>query len=115
MRFWRVPAWPQCERDGSAVILMYHSVSRIGADPWGLRVAPRQFAEHMAVLRTHTNPIRLDELASATVGDGTRRPVVVTFDDGYADNLLHALPILERYRIHATIFVATGFVGSQRE
>lgn len=40
-----------------------------------------------------------------------RRVFVVTFDDGYANNLTNALPILTELQIPATIFLATGYVG----
>ncbi len=43
-----------------------------------------------------------------------RRPLVITFDDGYADNHEIALPILQRYRLPATFFVSTGFLDGGR-
>lgn len=39
------------------------------------------------------------------------RPVVVTFDDGFADFFTAALPVLQRYNFTATLYVATGFIG----
>jgi len=42
------------------------------------------------------------------------RAACITFDDGYADNYRHALPILKRHGLHATFFVATGFLDGGR-
>jgi peptidoglycan/xylan/chitin deacetylase (PgdA/CDA1 family) len=37
-----------------------------------------------------------------------RKPVIIAFADGYADNLLNAKPLLERYEVPATVFVTKG-------
>ena len=46
--------------------------------------------------------------------DLPEKPAVITFDDGYKNNLTIALPILKKYRLPATIFVTAGYVGSSR-
>ena len=55
-----------------------------------------------------------DALSRARQGRLSGRTVSVTFDDGYADNLIVALPILEKLKIPATFFVASGFVDGGR-
>ena len=100
-----------------AMILLYHQVTEWGSDPWALNVKPLHFAEHLDVLQQHANPVRLQDLTQALL-KGKKLPprsVVVTFDDGYADNLYNAKPLLERYDIPATIFLITGYIGHERE
>jgi peptidoglycan/xylan/chitin deacetylase (PgdA/CDA1 family) len=99
-----------------ALILMYHRVTELANDPYLLAVSPKHFAEQMEVIRGRYMPIRLQELVE-TLQDGKvpNRAVVVTFDDGYADNLHQAKPLLEHYEIPATVFVTTGHIDSQRE
>nr|HPM03821.1 polysaccharide deacetylase family protein [Candidatus Cloacimonadota bacterium] len=41
--------------------------------------------------------------------------IALTFDDGYLDNLTNALPVLEKYKIPATIFITTNFIGQEIE
>ena len=115
-RSWRVAGRDGGRADGKVLILLYHRVARLKSDPWGLAVTPGRFAEHLRVLRKHARPMQLAELPLA-LRDGRLpdRSVVVTFDDGYADNLHNAKPLLERHDVPATVFVASGFVGRNRE
>lgn len=101
---------------GRALILVYHRVADVPSDPWGLAVTPPHFAAHMEALRRTMRPLSLLDLVRA-VGENTVPPrgVVVTFDDGYADNLFDARPALERWDIPATVFIATGYTGDTRE
>jgi peptidoglycan/xylan/chitin deacetylase (PgdA/CDA1 family) len=96
---------------------MYHRIVELDSDPWGLAVSPAHFEEHLAILRSRGSTISLPDLASAiaTGHRPPRRPIVITVDDGYADNVTTALPLLERYMLPATVFLATGAIGSTRE
>lgn len=91
-------------------------MAEVGSDSWSLCVNPRHFKEHLEVLQKHGRPVHLQQLSQA-VKDGQRphRQVVVTFDDGYADNLHNAKPLLELYDIPATVFVTSGSIGQERE
>lgn len=93
------------------LILLYHRVAIKHPDMQQLCVAPERFAEHMAILRSDYNPVPFSQISQ---WDFSKNAVVVTFDDGYVDNLLWAKPILERFDIPATIFVTTGYVVDQR-
>jgi len=93
------------------VVLMYHRVSEPAHDPFALCVSPDHFAEQLAVLRRFAEPIALSACRSAS----PRTRVAVTFDDGYRDNLLHALPALEVAEVPATVFIVSDAIGSGRE
>lgn len=70
------------------------------------------FETQMNTLRQHFNPLSLSEgLQRLKLGILPKRAVAITFDDGYKDNLTHAWPILKRYDLKPTIFVATGFLN----
>ena len=98
------------------LILMYHRVTEIEFDPWKLCVSPTYFAEHLQVLQKLNCAVRLQQL-NQTLKNGKRphRQVVITFDDGYTDNLYNAKPLLEQYEIPATIFLTTGYMQQKRE
>ncbi len=106
---------PKNRAEQRGLILLYHRVAESHSDPWFLSVTPGHLAEHLKTLRQHAQPISLQRLSQGLLdGDLPERPVVLTFDDGYADNLHEAKPLLERYGIPATVFVATGYIGHER-
>jgi peptidoglycan/xylan/chitin deacetylase (PgdA/CDA1 family) len=114
--------------ENRGVVLLYHRVAEVDRDPQLLCVSPKHFGEHLAVLKGRArgasgSVVPLPDVADAFARAGTDarvvkppvRPVAITFDDGYADNLLHAKPLLEKYNAPATVFVASGFVGRREE
>ncbi|HVP74260.1 MAG TPA: polysaccharide deacetylase family protein [Phycisphaerales bacterium] len=112
------PSWPGKGDTAPRLplILLYHSISDPSRDPWGVRVHPEHFAAHMRVIAAHCTPMRLRDVDAALKADRVPpRSVVVTFDDGYIDNLMVAKPFLERAGIPGTVFVASGYVGSGQE
>ena len=95
---------------------MYHRVAELESDPWSMTIKPKHFAEQMQIIQKYGNPMPLKQLINKmNVNEPLQRAVVVTFDDGYKDNLYTAKPILEKYNIPATVFVATGGLDQQRE
>jgi peptidoglycan/xylan/chitin deacetylase (PgdA/CDA1 family) len=94
-------------------ILCYHGVRTDGQDasPFNeLHVTQRTFERHCRLLSKSCNPISLDDLRAARAGVRALppRPVLITFDDGYRGVLDYALPVLERYRMPAVVFVCAG-------
>lgn len=91
------------------LILLYHRVAELDHDPQGIAVTPAQFAEQLAILKRDRHPATLADVASGRVGP---RGVAVTFDDGYHDNLVHALPALAAAGVPATLFACTGPIAA---
>jgi peptidoglycan/xylan/chitin deacetylase (PgdA/CDA1 family) len=88
-------------RSGSR-ILTYHSVGFRGHD---MNVRPRDFRLQMDWLAGHAPILTLAQAAEGREG------VAITFDDGFRDNAVIALPILHSLDIPATVFVVAGRVG----
>jgi peptidoglycan/xylan/chitin deacetylase (PgdA/CDA1 family) len=78
-------------------------------------VTPERFDEQLAALKARWRVVSLAQAVSELEGGGPVVPtVVVTFDDGYLDNLVNALPILRKHDVPATIFVTARFSDGSR-
>ncbi len=92
------------------LILAYHSISAHRRDNLAVRVA--DFEHQLAWLhRQGYRSITLAEYMNQAIERG-ERVVIITFDDGYADNYTLAFPILKRYGFVATIFLVSDFVDT---
>jgi peptidoglycan/xylan/chitin deacetylase (PgdA/CDA1 family) len=113
----RAGRWAKQQINPRGVILMYHRIAEEPFDPWNLCVSPGNFTEQLEVLRSSgLRVMHLRELAgSLASGKLPKRSVVLTFDDGYLDNLENGRPLLERYGIPATTFIASGYLSSTGE
>ncbi len=107
--------------EGRALVLMYHRVlpeNRIPDSPShpGIIVSTGAFEMQMRCVRDRFHPITPEEFTTCIEMGQSFPPLscLVTFDDGWADNREFALPILQQYGIRPLIFLATGFVGTDR-
>ena len=96
------------------MILMYHRIA--GAwDPFGLSVPPDTFHVQMEWVRAHASPMSLAEYVDVRRDERVpSRAVVLTFDDGYLDNLTYAEPVLSALGLPATYFVTTATFNANR-
>jgi peptidoglycan/xylan/chitin deacetylase (PgdA/CDA1 family) len=96
----------------SAVILLYHRIAEPGVDPFRLCVPPERFKQHLELLSAAWPIVPLEELVSDLDTAAPARPgVVVTFDDGYVDNLEVAYPIASSSNVPMTVFVTGRLNG----
>ncbi|MGB8013333.1 MAG: polysaccharide deacetylase family protein [Terriglobales bacterium] len=98
-----------------AAVLMYHSVVEDPAQTANtIRISQSRasFESQMSALARRFNPVSMEQITEfAAAGRRLpRRPVAVTFDDGFADNYDVALPILRRYGIPATFYILVDAV-----
>ena len=103
-------------KKNGAIILMYHSIinskNHHVIDPtYAMDVD--DFEQQMKFLSRHRYVISMGELSNKLAKGETpkRGTVVITFDDGYLDNYELAAPILKKYKLPATIYLATGYVS----
>jgi peptidoglycan/xylan/chitin deacetylase (PgdA/CDA1 family) len=91
------------------VVLMYHSVDR---NSEFFTVSPENFERQMEFLKNNNfEVVQLTSLIGGPEKLKNKKVVVITFDDGYEDNYLNALPILKKFGFPVTIFVSTDNIG----
>ena len=94
-------------------VLNYHQVEQKNGNP--LTLWPDQFEAQMAYLADEGyTTITIDEMMDALENGAPlpEKPVIITFDDGYADNYEYAYPILKKYGFKATIFLIYDFTNA---
>jgi len=101
------------ERDWEGVrIFGYHRIADERHDPFA--VSRETFRAQLETLRaSDVTPIRLDEATELLEAPVQGRYACITFDDGYADNLENAVPILEALEIPATIFAVSEILSGR--
>jgi peptidoglycan/xylan/chitin deacetylase (PgdA/CDA1 family) len=94
------------------LILGYHRIASADWDPQHLSICPKNFAEQLEILKCAARATTIKDVAK-TIRNGRALDTafVVTFDDGYADTLTEALPLIERYGVPASVFVTTDIIG----
>ena len=94
---------------------MYHRVADVYSDPQMLCVRPNVFDEQINFLKKNYKVISLSSIHKHLNNKIPRKSVAITFDDGYQDNFINALPILQSHDIPATFFITSGYIGDNKE
>jgi peptidoglycan/xylan/chitin deacetylase (PgdA/CDA1 family) len=99
-------------------VVMFHRVLAPGDPRWscadpGYTVSDTLFEECLRFFKRHYSVVDLDTIRAAASGKGRLpdRALLITFDDGWADNAEYALPLLRKHGMSAVVFVVSGAVG----
>ncbi len=101
-----VPAY-----EGAVMVLAYHGIGSASDGEGGFVLSPERFGEHLVALRAAgLQTVTAPQVATAFAGGAPLPPraVMITFDDGRADAMMFADPLLEQAGMKATMFVITG-------
>lgn len=102
------------------LIVNYHRILGISDpnpfDDGVVSCTPEIFEKQIQVLTTYRNAIDLNDLIGCLNGTNSLpvRPLLITFDDGYADNFSYAFPILKKYNTGACFFLPTDRIANRQ-
>ena len=103
----------------NTVILNYHRVlndnefnEEIRPDD-NLVLSKSIFEKQISFIKENFTPISINKISEQT--DYKKKRIVITFDDGYLDNLVNALPILKKYECPAIIYITTSFLDNKND
>lgn len=111
--------WRWLNRDKVVIITLHSVLDPDDGHKWSpLRtfITTEDLDNKLAFLARHFNFISLNDAYLMLKGDKPTIPhgLVVTFDDGFYNNIKYALPLLKKHRVPATIFPATAFLAQQK-
>src|SRR6188474_2397677 len=94
---------------GACSVLLYHRVCKLDHDNLLLSVTPDNFFDQVNYLKKYHRILKADEFREIVLQKKKFPPgsVLITFDDGYADNYINALPVLESLDVEAIFFIST--------
>lgn len=97
--------------NNSINVLIYHRVGNYGPNLRGVVIDEGLFENQLVYLKENYRIIRTDD-DWTSIDDKT---IVLTFDDGYCDFYYKVVPLLEKYRVPATVFITTGNIDTDHE
>ncbi|MBO7238292.1 MAG: polysaccharide deacetylase family protein [Elusimicrobiaceae bacterium] len=110
-QFWRLPK-------KGLLALMYHHIGTCekSDEQFPFTIFPARFEQQILSLKKHGfTPIRLADLEKVRQGEklAVKKPVLLTFDDGYSDSFTQLFPILQKHQVPAVIFLITDSIGQK--
>ena len=103
--------------DEPALILIYHRVTELDFDPQLLAVKPDNFYKQVKYLKENYNLVSVNEFSSLISSNKkfSRGTILLSFDDGYYDNLQEAVPVLESLSAQSLFYLSTGLLNTNEE